>query len=328
MYKPHDSKLHDSAFDECIEQYETPAEIAGAVVAARSGGPTGAAAGVLAHHAVNAFGEAICDGTLTSDAFGPPVSYFGAKTEFLPGSAPPNFDSHSVEFFGVDFHPSYTDAKLGYDIGHGFAPAFTNEVDSSTPQAHLDRNEWQVELVPEHMPQKMPFDDVYTGVTWSPDSRISETIWHGANNDCFRGVLPDERVEALQANPAYRNAFEQLNGHNGYNVDHVTPGAQACYDGTTGTLIDKGPHAGTWDFASPSVPGQELAHFNLDVVPDWHDDHYTAIHAASLDSGSHHDGGAGYGADYSDSGTDSGGGHSDTGSHNADSTSSGDGHGI
>lgn len=320
-------KDNDPVFNECMDQFETPANAVGVGVAAWGHSPLSAVAGVLAHRGVLEAGEAVCDGTLTSGALGPQASYFDAKVGYHPEAAPPSFDLHSGAgpVIGDGLHPSYAEAKLGYVPGVDAAPAFESEPDTSMPQAHLDRNQWQADLVPERMPAHMPFEDPHTGVIWSPDSRTTETVWHGADNDCFRGTLPHERVEALHNDPSYRDAFAQVNAHHGYSVDRTIPGAQACYDDMTGKLVDHGPHAGTWDFASPSVPGQSFQHLHMDVAPDWHADNYTGFNSVPAHNGGHFDHGSGYDSGHSGGGADSGGGHSDSGHSDTSSHDSGGG---
>lgn len=312
------SKPHDAAFDDCMKDFELPAEAAGAAVAAKGGGVFGAVAGVLAHHGVTEFGEAVCDETITSGALGPPASYIEAKAGYVPGiDQVPDFGWHPNLTFGDHEHPSYIEAKLGYDPSTHTAPQFASNLEEAVPQAHLDRNQWQSDLVPDRMPQDTPFHDPHTGVTWTPDNAITESIWHGASNDCFRGELPAERVGALHANPEYREAFAEVAGHHAYDVDQVTPGAQACYDSTTGTKVEGGPHAGTWDFASPGVEGQRAEHWNMDVSPDRSADNYTSFHHSDGASSGFHNSGS------SDMGHDSGGGGSSDGGHSGGDSSGG-----
>lgn len=159
--------------------------------------------------------------------------------------------------------------------------------DSQNFDPHLDRNLFQQGLAPEHMPDFDSHYDPNTGITWMADDTRSEGIWHGGY-DCYRGDLPDQMVSDLHADPVYRDAFAQIAGDHGYNVDTMIPGAQVCYD-EQGTIIDSGPHQGTWDYASPAEPGQSWAHLNLDVVPDYHADAYTHYDQAQPFDGSYLD---------------------------------------
>ena len=174
--------------------------------------------------------------------------------------------------------------------------------------AHEDRNQHQAGFVPDHLPSDSPFVDPSTSITWTQDDANSSAVFHGNDNTCIRGELPDEMVDDLRADPGYRDDFSNIAGGHGYSVDEVIPGAQACY-GPDGGLIESGPHQGTWDFASPNVPGQTMEHFWMDVVPDVTvSDHYT-----SYPNDDHFSGGGGFGNESSDwggSGFDGGGGAS------------------
>lgn len=204
-----------------------------------------------------------------------------------PPPLPPEFLSQFEEM----------DRALGLEVNH----------------AHLDRNQYQDDIVPEHIPQDLPYFDPATSVNWERDNQITESIWHGADNDCVRGALPADMVADLRNDVQYRADFAHVAGDNSYDVDDIVPGAQACY-GPDGNLIDSGPHQGTWDFASPGISGQAGEHFQMDVLTDAQSDDYASSNhdgdsydepVASVDNGDYGDGGD-YTSD-SDSSDNSGG---------------------
>jgi len=173
---------------------------------------------------------------------------------------------------------------------------------------HLDRNLYQSGLVPDHYPDALPYLDPHTAITWTADNPVSEAVFHGLDNDCLRGQLPLQRVEELRATPQYRHDFAALAADHGYDVDHATPGAQACY-GPDGHLVETGPHQGTWDYASPEAHGQTWEHLHMDVLPDVHADNYSDISQGVGDHGSG-DSGAHDATTDSDHGAEAGG-HAD-----------------
>lgn len=174
--------------------------------------------------------------------------------------------------------------------------------------AHEDRNQYQADFVPDHLPPDLPYFDPVYQVNWTQEDKNLSQVFHGAGNTCIDGALPDKMVQDLQDNPSYQATFSSIVGDHGYSVDEVIPGAQACY-APDGSLIDSGPHQGTWNFADFNVPGQTMEHIWLDMVPDVTvSDHYT-----TYPNDDHSSGGGGFGNDSSDwggSGFDGGGGSS------------------
>lgn len=185
--------------------------------------------------------------------------------------------------------------------------------DDAYRDAHEDRNQYQAGLVPDHLPGEFPYVDPNTSISWMQDNAGTSAVFHGSDNSCIRGELPDHMVHDLRDNPQYRADFDTMAGNHGYSVDVVVPGPQACY-GPDGVLIDSGAHQGTWDFASPNVPGQMMEHIWMDVVPDVTvSDHYTSYSGDDSFAGS--DGFGNGGSDWGGSSFDGGGSSSgDSGS--------------
>lgn len=227
--------------------------------------------------------------------------------------------------------PSYFYAKTGLLV-------------EPVPQAHLERNQWMEELAPPSLPDVLPFTDPRTGLNWIEDKPAGEFLYHG-NNDCIRAPIDSERVDALRADPEYRDAFQSLAGGSSLTVDQALPSAQACYAPSTGQLISSGPYVGTWDFANPDVPGQSYAHWAMDMAPDHRADNYIPVPLAvpsfgpdlpampgayigqlpGLVPNSNLDSGAGNStSSYGDSGTSSGGSSSSTDSGGGSSAGSGE----
>lgn len=150
--------------------------------------------------------------------------------------------------------------------------------------AHLGRNEHMQNwvAVPPTYPEDLPYFDPTSGATVMEDDWIGEEGWHGGN-DCVRIVPPAVTVQELRDDPQYRDDFNAMAAGHDFDVDEVIPGAQVCYDPNTGDRIDNGPYVGTWDYASPAIPGQGWEHWVMDMVPDWSADNYATVPLVTQD---------------------------------------------
>ncbi len=178
---------------------------------------------------------------------------------------------HESEPDLVPDYPSYVYAKVGH-----LPP------DQPPPEAHLARNEWQACLAPPTLPDTLPYHDPQTDLTWVQDAVLGEVMFHGGQ-DCIRAVIDGPRLDALRSDPDYRQALAEVAGSHGVDADQLVPSAQVCYSADTGEASDGGSTVGTWDFASPDVPGQSWAHVELDVMPDHWNDAYVNVPVASND---------------------------------------------
>lgn len=218
------------------------------------------------------------------------------------------------------------------------------------------RNQWQQNLLPDIMPaDQQAFADPQTGVYWTPPDAQEELAarlldLHQIDTDkdgstdtteiCWRGELPQEKVEELRQNPDFQDAFNQIRDEsvndlinaavnasfaspglaaiplaaaayvNTIDSDDVTPGLQACYDPVTDTRTN----SATFDYASPN--DSVVDHFLLDVATHSSDRIYADYPQSS---GADYSGGttasddasSAGGGDTSSAGSSSGGGSPD-----------------
>ena len=161
-------------------------------------------------------------------------------------------------------------------------PAHFVDVDNSAARdAHLDRNEWQQDQVPTHMPQDINcVVDPHTGVSWVHDGPLEHTVMSaldlhqvdtngdGVNDttaDNWRGLLPLDARNALVSDPHYQDDVHALAGSSlAPDAALPSPGLQADYHPITGELMGGGA-GGTFDYASPLTDLGE--HRVLDVGP-------------------------------------------------------------